>query len=610
MKSGPNLLVQWEPRWHAFVTSIRPALSRSRAPLALECDVGMKPSRGSLASALMHFSVVLFFTLVFVHALRSPAYEHVDPYSSFNATDYQIIYYRGQELPQMQDAGGAQAGVSGKSGGRELYSPTQVIRIARGSKLVDVIVDAPSIKLPRTNQPVANLLSLPSGALAAPPVAALRSMTNAARLKSDVMPVPASPSAPRQNLPNLPVNSQVVPPSPSVGRQVAGMRLPDTGVVQVVPAPISAVPRDLGYTPKLMLPATAVVGPAPNASLPIGSSNVNGPAIAAVQIVDVVPPAPNVSGSGSGSGGGMIGSALNAISSMIGSVGGSGTVAAASPSNDRGGGGGGGLGLIVSANPGGAVGVPDGEPGSIAMSPNGGREPGMGGSGGGTGIGHGTGTGSGSSGTGPGAAGSGSGLGLGAQYPGTSMGAGPGGSGSGQGTPGGIKGVTIEGGHVSLPSFATAAASPGSPSHGPKDKRNAPPITIIATSRSGGAVNLYGALKGAKVYTIYIDTAIGTALLQYAEHAAPDAQFTQDLTAPEPLNYNVPSSIPRARVLLSCVMDRAGALKNVRILESAREDVTEKVIAAIQRWRFRPVLRGEDPIDVDVILGFNVDTSR
>lgn len=610
MKSGPNLLVQWEPRWQAFVTSIKPALSRSRAPLALECDVGLKPGKSTLASALMHFSVVLFFALVFVHALGSRAYEHVDPYSSFNPADYHIIYYRGQEMPEMHDAGGAQAGASGKSGGRELFHPTQVIQIARGNKIVDVIVDAPSIKLPRTNQAVANLLSMPSGALAAPPMAALQALTNAARLKSDVTPVPAPPSAPRNNLPNIPTNSQVVPPSPSVGRQVAGMRLPDTGAVQVVPAPISAVPKELGYTPRLMLPPTAVVSPQPNPSLPIGSSNVNGPAIESAQVIDVVPPAPNVSGAGSGSGGGgMIGSALNAIASMIGSVGGPSTAAAASPSNDAGAGGG-GLGLIVSANPGSAIGVPNGQPGSIAMSPNGGREPGMGGSGGGTGIGHGTGTGSGSSGSGPGAAGSGSGLGLGAQYPGTSMGTGPGGSGSGQGKPGGVRGVTIEGGHVSLPSFETATASPGSPSRGPKDKRNAPPITIIATSRSGGAVNLYGALKGAKVYTIYIDTAIGTALLQYAEHSAPDTEFAPDLTAPEPLNYNVPRSIPRARVLLSCVMDKAGALKNVRVLESAREDVTEKVIEAIQRWRFRPVLRGEEPIDVDVILGFDVDTSR
>ncbi len=608
MTSGPNLLVQWEPRWHSFVASIKPAMSRSRSPLALECDVGMKPSRGTLASWLMHFSLLLFFPLAVTNILGNRRYEPVDPYTSFNAADYHIVYYRGQQLPTMHDAGGAQAGASGKSGGRELFHPTQVIRIARGNKFVDVIVDAPSINLPRTDQPVANLLSLPSGALAAPPVEALRSLANTTKLTSDVTPVPAAPNAPRQTLRNLPVNSQVVPPSPSVGQQLAGMRLPDTGLVQVVPAPISAVPRDLGYTPKLTLPATAVVSPAPNISLPIGSSNVNGPMIASVQIIDVVPPAPNASGSGSGGGGGMIGSALNAIGSMIGAVAGPGSVSAAQ-SNDRGTGAG-GLGLIASANPGNAVGVPNGEPGSMAMSPNGGREPGLGGSGGGTGIGHGTGTGSGSSGSGPGAAGSGSGLGLGAQYPGTSMGPGPGGSGSGQGTPGGIKGITIEGGHITLPSFATGAASPGSPSHGPKDKRNAPPITIIATSRSGGAVNLYGVLKGAKVYTIYIDTAIGTALMQYAEHSSPNSEFAQDLTAPEPLNFNVPGSIPRARVLLSCMMDQAGALKNVRVLESARDDVTEKVIAAIQRWRFRPVLRGEEPIDVDVILGFNVDTSR
>ena len=123
-------------------------------------------------------------------------------------------------------------------------------------------------------------------------------------------------------------------------------------------------------------------------------------------------------------------------------------------------------------------------------------------------------------------------------------------------------------------------------------------------------MDFYGVLKGSKVYTIYIDTAMGMAALQYAERASADSTFAEDLTAPEPLNFNLPEGIPHSRVLLSCIMDKAGALKNVRILESGRNDVTSRVITAIQHWRFRPVLRGDDPIEVDAILGFNIGTSR
>lgn len=596
MMQGPSFLVEWEPRWQGFKSSIKPALSRSGPPLLAECNEGMKPGRSTVASFLVHGAAVLFVVAVFTHALRLPAYVHVDPYENFDAKDYHVIYYRGQNLPEMTDAGGAQAGLSGKSGGRELYHPTQTIRIARGNKLVDTVVDAPSLKLPRTNEPVANLLSLPAGPAAAPPMAGWRSAQEAANLAPSVAPVPAAPSVQRDRFNGPEVQASVVEPPPNAPRQVAGMRLPDAAL-EAVPAAVTASPRDLGYTPKLQMGAPSVVEPAPNPSLPVGSRNVDGPAIASVQQVDVVPPAPAGVTGGNGGGGGTIGSALKSLSSMIGSLAGSGTAP-----------GGGGMGLIVSANPGGTVGVPaNGEPGSLAMSPAGGREPGMGGSGGGTGIGNGTGPGSGSQGSGPGAAAAGTGLGAGALRPGTTMGPGTGGSGSGRGNTA-IPGVTIRGGHVSLPSFATASSTPGSPSHTPAEKRRPPAITIIATSRSGGALNLYGALKGAKVYTIYIDTQIGMAVFQYAERANAQGDFQQDLTAPEPMASDVPGDIPKSRVLLSCMMDKSGALKNIRVLESTKEEITQRVVAALTKWRFRPVLRGDEPVDVDAIVGFNIDT--
>ncbi len=661
MTLGPKLLVAWEPRWEGFVSAIRPALSRSAPRLSAECDAGLNAGRMTFASFLLHAAIVFVMIAVSAQSLRMRGYERVDPYDAFEPSEYHIIYYRGQELPEMKDAGGAESGASGLSGGRELYSPTQVIRIVRGNKLVETVVDSPSLKLPHTNEAVANVLSLPAGPAAAPPMTGLRSLMASANLAPAVTPVPAAPAvvherlnAPQMNASvaapapnvardrlNLPQMDQgvaapapnvsrdklaipamvqnVAAPAPDAKRQIAGMRLPDTGSLQPVEAPITAAPRDIGHTPKFSLPASGVVGPSPSASLPVGNRNVDGPMIASVQVVEVVPPAPQVGGGGGGrpggggtggangdSGAGMIGSALKALNSVIGTLGASGPGAGGSGNSP----GGGGIGLIASAHPGSVVGVPgNGEPGAIAMSPNGGNELGMGGSGGGSGIGHGTGPGSGTQGNGPGAANSGSGLGVGGVRPGTTLGPGPGGSGSGAGSPGGIQGVSIHGGKVTLPSFGTASSTPGIPTRGPNDKRNPPAITIIATSRSGGAVDLYGALKGTKVYTIYIDTQIGMAVLQYAERAQSAGEFSADLTAPEVMNSDVPSDIPRSRVLLACVMDKTGALKNVRVLDSVKAEVTQRVIAAISRWRFRPVLRGDEPVDVDAIVGFNIDTA-
>jgi len=42
----PNLLVEWEPRWTSFVTSLRPAMQRSTRQLQGECHPGLFPLSG------------------------------------------------------------------------------------------------------------------------------------------------------------------------------------------------------------------------------------------------------------------------------------------------------------------------------------------------------------------------------------------------------------------------------------------------------------------------------------------------------------------------------------------------------------------------------------
>jgi hypothetical protein len=36
--------------------------------------------------------------------------------------------------------------------------------------------------------------------------------------------------------------------------------------------------------------------------------------------------------------------------------------------------------------------------------------------------------------------------------------------------------------------------------------------------------------------------------------------------------------------------------------------MTTKVLAALTNWKFRPVFRGDQPVEVNAILGFNIDT--
>ncbi len=182
------------------------------------------------------------------------------------------------------------------------------------------------------------------------------------------------------------------------------------------------------------------------------------------------------------------------------------------------------------------------------------------------------------------------------------MGTSKGGSGSGEE---GDAGITIRGNTIQIASFAPP--QPSSPSVGrPLGPRKPPAVTIVASSRSGGAVDRYGALAGGKVYTIYLDTPAGTATLEFANAQSSARGFEEELTAPEPITTDVPLSLRGARILLQCKIDRDGVMRGFRVLESLERDLAPGVIAALENWRFRPVLQHGESVEVDAIVGLNI----
>jgi hypothetical protein len=616
--------------------------------LAGEAQTGLFPWWGILASWAIEF-------VLLVAAIMVPAkLASMQPYEAPPKPKYDIIYYSGNELPGTEDLGGAEAGRSGRSGGREAHHPTQTIRVARGSTLRETVADAPKLNLPKSDSAVANLLALK--ALPGPaPAEGMRSSLRAPVLSQ--MAVAPAPQVPDQLRAAPQLNVGVVPPSAAVPqREVSTLRLPGSNAVQVVPPPVSA-PEQINLNPRLALPAPSVVSPPPTMTREVAAT---GPGFGPGELEKQIVPPPvqvgntsaeprNISGLGSASvvpptvqlgagsaqrsvAGGMGTSASAAIVppppslSGGGSISGHGTgnrgggfggsldagVAAAPPSSN---GGGSASGVVVSSQPGSKVGMPgSGGNGALAMSPAGGDKAGLGGSGGGGGIGRGDGPGSGFSGPGSGAGKDGTGPGSDPMArSGISPYPGPGGAGTGtSGTPA-LPGVSVKGGSsniVTLPSFGPGGRSADSPGRSNTNPENrGPDITVVATSRSGGAFNFYGALKGDKVYTIYIETALGTAVMQFADPTSAVHGYAEDLTAPQAMRSDLPTGLPKSRLVIACVLDRSGMLRRPKVLEPATAVMTSKVLSALNSWKFRPVLRGNEPIEVNAILGFNIDTN-
>ncbi|MGA2457898.1 MAG: hypothetical protein ABSF85_10040 [Terriglobales bacterium] len=672
----PRLLVEWSSRWEEFKSALHPALTRAPKRLAGEAPVGMFPYRGMLVCWLLE---CLLLTAVVVLPERFASLEMPLPPTR---PQWDVIYYSGDELPRTLDRGGAQSGKSGRAGGHQAHHRTQTLRVARGDKPSEKVVDAPKVNLPHSDSAVANLLAFKPNP-GPPPAEGLRStltaptlpattvappspeLNSSASRRSDMLTpsiIPPAPNVSRDKMSTAnPLAPTVVAPAPQdAQRDLASSRVPLTQTVDVVAPPVSAPQREVSSTPKLQLPAPAVVAPPPSqvsrdlnswgsaatgdlrakpvpppptasgggslarsgaaaftpqvvpppASIEGHGSQQNGgrsgqPAGALLGDANVVPPPPGLgggkalSGSGRGSKGTGAGGPLDLGSSV------------APPSNA--GGNAAGSGVVISSEPGTKVGVPNSSgAGALAMSPSGRAKSGLGGSGIGEGIGKGNGPGSGLQGEGSGAGREGTGRGSDpnarggiSPYPG------PGGAGDGtSGTPA-LPGVSVEGGTttVNLPSFGSPGGdAPGTgPGHSSVNDHKRSGVTVIATSRSGGVLPYYDRLKGDN-YSIYIETSVGTAVMQYSDPSSATHPSRIALSEPEPIRKDLPDRLRPTYVVFACTLDRTGVLKDLRVLEPGAPESTSKILAALSKWKFRPAFRGEEPVEVTAIIGFGIDT--
>ncbi|MHB8215272.1 MAG: energy transducer TonB [Candidatus Sulfotelmatobacter sp.] len=433
----------------------------------------------------------------------------------------------------------------------------------------------------------------------------------------DVVPPPPTLASGTRGPANGGLAANIVPPPPSASGVAptagSGVSRRSSLGANIVPPPPSVTGSDTSSavgsgTSRRASLGTSVVPPPPSVGL--GSSGEGNRIRSATGIENplasnVVPPPPSV-----GTGSGPSGSGRKGIG--LGGPGDAGSVLAppkgAGGTRDT-------SGVVVSAQPGSNVGMPGtGGKGSLAMSPSGSEKPGIGGSGGGAGMVRGEGPGSSLTGEGAGAGkpGTGHAADLNSRG-GISPTPGPGGAGSAPTGSSTVPGVDVRGGStiVTLPSFGSDAGSrePNLPGRTSMKAQQGPSITIVATSRSGGAFDFYGKLPGDN-YTVYVDTTIGTVVMQFAEvDPAAVPAHAGALTGPQGLRTNLPADLPHARIVIKAKLDASGNLRNLQVLEPGPAAMTAKIMAALPGWKFRPAMRGEQPVEVNAILGFNIDTN-
>jgi TonB family protein len=198
---------------------------------------------------------------------------------------------------------------------------------------------------------------------------------------------------------------------------------------------------------------------------------------------------------------------------------------------------------------------------------------------------------------------------------GISPGNGPGGAGNiPSGSPA-VSGVDISGGSniVTLPSFGSDPAGSDPTTAGPrsslKQHKKTFDVAIVATASSGGAFEPYKKLLRGEKGAVYIDTTLGTVVMEFADESEAARGFGTTLTAPAAISNDLPEGLPRARMIVACTLDASGNVKNPRVLEPGPAQMTAKVLAALRTWKFQPASRNNQPVEVTAILGFGIDTS-
>jgi hypothetical protein len=447
---------------------------------------------------------------------------------------------------------------------------------------------------------------------------------------SEVVPPPPAVSSNGGNTgsPATTLSPRVVPPPPSsTGSTTAGdLRGSRNGAGTALNPNVIAPPSSTGVSggtgnrsqyssTAQALGAPKVVPPPPSlASAGGGSGHTSGGTgtpSGSLLATNVVPPPPSVGGGSNltGTGIGRKGPGPGAPMTVGSPV--------APPAN---GGSGANSGAVISSQPGSKVGLPTPSSGALALSPAGGDKSGLGGAGGGTGIGRDNGSGSGINGAGPGAGKTDAGRGSDPNaHAGISPTPGSGGAGNANAGSPPVPGVSVNGGSsvITLPSFGDdpSGNSPSGPARSTSPKHGEQlGVTIVASASSGGAFEAYKNLLRGDTYTTYFDSPLGSVSMEFADESAATHSFGSALTAPQPIRTDLPPGLPHARMMIKCSLDASGNVRNIHVLEPGPTDLTAKdtaakIVAALRTWKFQPALRGDQPVEVTAILGFNIDTN-
>jgi len=119
---------------------------------------------------------------------------------------------------------------------------------------------------------------------------------------------------------------------------------------------------------------------------------------------------------------------------------------------------------------------------------------------------------------------------------------------------------------------------------------------------------MYGHLPGIVYTTTFYVTGAGSVSMEFSDPSSVDHTYSEKLTSPDVLQANLSVRLNGARIMIEGKMNQSGHIHDFHPIFSDPGAPVAKVVAAVSTWKFTPALRGNAPVEVSVLLGFNIDT--
>jgi Gram-negative bacterial TonB protein C-terminal len=147
-------------------------------------------------------------------------------------------------------------------------------------------------------------------------------------------------------------------------------------------------------------------------------------------------------------------------------------------------------------------------------------------------------------------------------------------------------------------------------------------LVISAGPIGGGGLNVYGALKCGKIYSIFLPMPGRNWSMQYCDssanaHLASSGGYTAEVHLENPLippdvemahRYDfkrIPVPVEKAHrsIVLKGIIATDGTVEHVTVYQGVSDKMDEAARLAFSKWHFKPAMRNGKPVEVHILVG-------